>query len=438
MCCYNMLHGRSTDGVLERGVTKDAAFFFQVHRNTIGKIWRATNTKLADHLSNHPDGLNEFLSCEKNFENDNNKKTGRPRKWERVELRKAVKVVPLGQRKDWRSIAAAVGVPKSTLHDMSKKEKIFKRRRSNLKPVLTDENKVARMCFALDEITQTNSGDNVYKSMYDRVHVDEKWFRITKDGESFILLDSDEDEEEEGEEEPTRRCSHKSHITKVMFLCAQARPRHDPATNQWWDGKIGIWPIGEWAPAQRSSTNREAGTIVWHDHLVTKEVYRNILLYKVFPAIESKWPRGQWNDPNFKVRVQHDGASAHRLENDGLYLLQLGNYLGKILIYLQAANSPDTNLNDLGFFRALQSMSWKKDAADVTELINNVMRTYMDYDSKRINHCFLTLMSILNQIIDHGGDNNYKIPHMGKLALERVGQLPVTLPVTDTALQYLD
>ena len=28
-----------------------------------------------------------------------------------------------------------------------------------------------------------------------------------------------------------------------MFLNAQARPRHDTAKNQYWDGEIGLWPV---------------------------------------------------------------------------------------------------------------------------------------------------------------------------------------------------
>lgn len=283
---------------------------------------------------------------------------------------------------------------------------------------------------------ELRNGQYVFKDMMDRVHVDEKWFMITKDGENYILVD---DEEEELQEKgPTRRCSHKSHLTKVMFLCAQARPRHDPAKNAWWDGKIGIWPIGEWLPAPRTSRNRVAGTMVWKDHSVTREVYRNILLYKVFPAIKEKWPRGQWNDRRFTVRVQHDGATAHLIQDDDLYNLQLAEYRDKISIYLQPANSPDTNLNDLGFFRALQSWAWKKNAGNVSDLIENVITTHMEYDSRRINHCFLTLMTVLNEIIIHSGDNDFKIPHMGKQHLERIGQLPVTIPVTETALQFLN
>lgn len=36
-----------------------------------------------------------------------------------------------------------------------------------------------------------------------------------------------------------------------MFLCAQ--PRFNPDRNCTWDGKIGMWPLGEWVPVSGSS-----------------------------------------------------------------------------------------------------------------------------------------------------------------------------------------
>ena len=52
------------------------------------------------------------------------------------------------------------------------------------------------------------------------------------------------------EEKNTNWCvKHKLHITKVMFLCAITHPGFNPAAISWWDGKLGIWPIGDWEPA---------------------------------------------------------------------------------------------------------------------------------------------------------------------------------------------
>ena len=66
-----------------------------------------------------------------------------------------------------------------------------------------------------------------------------------------------------------------------MFLSAVARPRFNTSANSWWDGKLGIWPIGGWEPAQRVSKNRPRGTLVWKNKPVTKGVYRELLISKL-------------------------------------------------------------------------------------------------------------------------------------------------------------
>ena len=86
----------------------------------------------------------------------------------------------------------------------------------------------------------------MFSEMLDEVHVDEKWFFLCKENQTYILV-SDQ------EEPPHRYVKHKSHIEKVMFLCAQARPR--TVAGVYWDGKIGIWPVGKVKLAERSSVN---------------------------------------------------------------------------------------------------------------------------------------------------------------------------------------
>jgi hypothetical protein len=312
-----------------------------------------------------------------------------------------------------------------------------------LKPHLTEENKVARVAYALDEIdvaTLVGGGGVVqFKDMYDRVDVDEKWFYQTEDGKRYILIGS-EDEPNDEEAAPHRTVRHKNHITKVMFLCAQARPRWGGHRNQYWDGKIGLWPIGEWVEARRTSINRPAGTLVWKDETITKVKYRQLLLQKVFPAIIEKWPARDWNKETCIIRVQQDGAKSHLDPDDqqlqeGLQELGIQN---KVRLYTQPANSPDVNINDLGFFRALQSLYYRSTPGNAGEIIQCVQAAYNDYDSRKINRIWLSLMGCLNEIIKHNGDNDYKIPHMGKDRLERIGQLPITIPVCDDAVELLN
>jgi hypothetical protein len=49
------------------------------------------------------------------------KNCGRPKLWNHDEVREAVKLVPLYQRRSIRDLAAALGMPKSTLHETNKK-----------------------------------------------------------------------------------------------------------------------------------------------------------------------------------------------------------------------------------------------------------------------------------------------------------------------------
>ena len=121
-----------------------------------------------------------------------------------------------------------------------------------MRPILTEENRLARFEMAmdsrdLDDLTK-------YQDMHDQIHVDEKWFFLTQEKERYLLHQYRKN---------LRHCvKHKSRITKVMFLCAVVRPCFNPCSNSWWDGKLGIWPIGDWEPAKQKSKNRPKGTLV--------------------------------------------------------------------------------------------------------------------------------------------------------------------------------
>jgi hypothetical protein len=94
---------------------------------------------------------------------------------------------------------------------------------------------------------------------------------------------------------------------------------------------------------------------------VTKERYRNMLIIKVIPAIKQKWP-----DRKHNIKIQQDGASSHIGQDDEEFVeaATAGNWNIKLL--MQSAQSPDTNINDLAFFRALQSTQFDLEFATNT------------------------------------------------------------------------
>jgi hypothetical protein len=107
----------------------------------------------------------------------------------------------------------------------------------------------------------------------------------------------------------------------------------------------------------------------------------------------------------------------------------------KVLLYTQPANSPDCNINDLGFFRALQALYQKSTPGNVNKIIAHVQQAYEAYDYRKINRIWLSLHCCLNDIIKHHGNNDYKLVHMQKDRLEREGQLPVTIAVCNMGVE---
>jgi len=205
------------------------------------------------------------------------------------------------------------------------------------------------------------------------VHVDEKWFYLCRDGENYIII--------YGEEPPKRYVSHKSHITKVMFLCAQARPRR-LHNGVWWDGKVGIWPIGEHTVAQRTSVNRPAGAEEFTKQSIDRDKHREMMINEVVPAIQSKFPTCELSRYD-TIYIQQDGAPSHIITkneedvwHDEMEALGLSD---SIQLVAQPANSPDVNVNDLGFFNALQAMYHSYCPMNSLELIEMVTMCYNGY-----------------------------------------------------------
>ena len=193
-----------------------------------------------------------------------------------------------------------MGVALSTTQRILLHQDVCRVHTSSLKPTLTEENKMSRMELALSFIEKNNTSK--FENMEDLIHIDEKWFYLTKDGQRFIIAAD--------KEEPYRHVQHKSFLTKIMFLCAVARPRYDTNKNAWFDGKIGIWPIGKWELAKRSLKKRAKGTPVWKNQCITQDVYREYLIQKFLPAVKERWPTR-----NGRIQLQQDGAKSHILRS---------------------------------------------------------------------------------------------------------------------------
>ena len=284
-----LLLSRLENGVLPWGLFTIVADEIGVAHSTISRLWGKARGAREQSLIITP----EIAS--------RNNSRAKLLKYSHAEFRQGLKEIPRRRRKTYHSTAKAMGVSLNTVQRMLLQKDVCRVHTSSLKPTLTEENKMSRMELALSFMDKNNTSK--FENMEDLIHIDEKWFYLTKEGQRFIIAAD--------KEEPYRHVQHKSFLTKVMFLCAVARPRYDTNKNAWFDGKIGIWPIGKWEPAKRSSKKRAKGTPVWKNQLINRDVYHEYLIQKVLPVVKEKWPKN-----NARIRLQQDGAKSHILEDD--------------------------------------------------------------------------------------------------------------------------
>ncbi|XP_041995853.1 uncharacterized protein LOC121745970 [Salvia splendens] len=322
------------------------------------------------------------------------------------------------ERTTIRKMASKLEVSKSLVGVWIKQGKL--RPHTNaIKSQLSEANKIARMKWSLSQLRLDNNLDKMfYNSMQNVVHIDEKWFYMTKASDRYYLLPD--------KIEPYRSIQSKRFINKVMFMCAVSRPHFDSNGELLFDGKYGIFPFTTQVAAQRNSKNRVRGTLETKPiNSVNKEIMKDCIINQIVPAIKAKWPASSCKD----IIIQQDNAKPHIMPNDQEFKEAANTDGFNIKIVCQPPNSPDTNVNDLCFFRAIQSLQDDKSTKNVDDLLKNVVASFDELSPHTLDSVFLTLQSCLTEILRVKGGNNYKIPHMNKQRLRNLGLLPMFLEV---------
>ena len=141
-----------------------------------------------------------------------------------------------------------------------------------------------------------------------------------------------------------------------------------------------------------------------------------------------KWPKCH---KHLYIRIQQDNARPHIAADDTAFLEAASGTGLDIGLFCQPPNSPDLNVLDLGFFNAMQSLQQQSACRTVNELVAAVTTSFQQLETRKLNNVFLTLQKVMETIILRNGGNDYKIPHMSKQRLERNGELPVSIVVSD-------
>ena len=189
LVCLSMMVVLANNGKVQRGGLRSVSERTGVPRSVLKRLWRNSDATRA-----------HGRVCAEDYLSRKKTNSGRDRVYNPEEFAEALKKLPLEEaRKSERSVALHTGVPKTTVHRLfkgeNKKESDHLRvYTSVLKPFLTEENKVTRLLYALDEIDMVSGQDEnglfSFKDQYDRIHIDEKWFFTTPQTRTFLTLAS--------------------------------------------------------------------------------------------------------------------------------------------------------------------------------------------------------------------------------------------------------
>ncbi|XP_057811556.1 uncharacterized protein LOC131025786 [Salvia miltiorrhiza] len=228
-----------------------------------------------------------------------------------------IQSLELHKRSTIRRLAVRINQSKNTVWRWVNKG-LIRAHSSVIKPDLTAPKKFQRLQFSLEalEFDRTMLALK-FKAMDNTVHIDEKWFYITK--------------------------ANIFRFGECLF-----------------DGKIGIFPLTEQVPAKKNNKNRPVGT------LETKEVMKGCFINKD-------------SDPDFRAAATAQGFD--------------------IRIVHQPPNSPDANVNDLGWFRAIHSIQTESTCYNCDDLVKAVEESYAQLSPHTLNKVFLSLQSCMVEIV---------------------------------------
>jgi hypothetical protein len=368
---------KSRDGDFQTEDKELVASLLNTSVRTIERIWRKAQDQLEQ-------GQPVDVS--------NKKKGNSGRKRKDLELSR-MKTIPLNKRRTIRSLAKALGVNRSTLHRRFKWGKV-KRITDTLKPSMTLANKIQRLQFCVSMLDENfdEKLPSKFKEMDDIVHMDEKWFDMTRVRNTYYLHPE--------EPKPLRSVKNKNSIGKVMFLTAVAKPRYNEDGVVTFDGKIGTWAFVKNTPALKRSKLRPKGTIEIKSVKVTRDVMRDYMCNLVIPAIQDKWPD---EDEGRTIFIQQDNAKPHLLPHDAGFREAVAQTDLDIRLMQQPPNSPDLNVLDLCFFRSLQSLTDTRAPNNIRELIEGVEEEFKNYEVKKLTRSFMSLKSCMIKVMEAEG-----------------------------------
>ena len=298
----------------------------------------------------------------------------------------------------YTQIEELTGIPAATAWRFVKTTPGWRACSKSTRPLISDEQKAERVAWA------RKHRNNNWRA---HVDIDEKWFYTYSNSGKLKLPP--------GVQRPKQRLKSKRFVGKIMCLTAIARPIKN-GQQRGFDGKVGCWRVTKQMVYKRRTTYRgttyEKGDERRVDATMDGEKFAKMLIDDVFQAVREKFHGLP------VVRVQYDNAGGHGMAalagriNDELP--SKGPGVPRIEIVPQAAQSPDTNCNDLGFYKSIDSRLPKLRNFDLDKFEEQILDAFEAYPSEKLDDLFNMKQRVCRCIIDAHGDNNYKLPHRAR------------------------
>lgn len=272
-------------------------------------------------------------------------------------------------------ISNATDIPKSSVHRIVANEQ-FRIVHSKTCPLITDDQKDKRLKWCRQH--RRNTWDTW-------VDIDEKWFQLY----SFTC-------ERYRDNSPRKKIPllSKANIPKLIVITAIAKPNIEKNFN----GLVGIWRIQSDYEAKRSSINHKKGDVYKIDCTMTSEYFYELMHNEIMPAVSN---RMYWCQNIF---IQIDNARPHVGKNNVQKLNDFGDTLNPtVTVVNQPAQSPELNINDLGFFHSLNKRCQKHLPNNLDVLWDKLQVEFRSTKEETLNSLFSSKSRIVNQIISSRG-----------------------------------
>ena len=135
------------------------------------------------------------------------------------------------------------------------------------------------------------------------------------------------------------------------------------------------------------------------------------------------------------MRLQLDSTPAHPIVEQlgakiDAHLAEMNAGGWDISFVHQPANSPDCNTLNLAFFRTIQSLQYQKCPKNIDELIAHVQEAFAELPLDVCRKVWMTAQIVMNHLLIHQGNNDCKLPHVGKLKVDNAfsRDIPMRLP----------